>query len=89
MADDRKQRILNHLKQSSGGNFYAPRRTPSPETPPPSLPDPTPVAPPVINRKQQIMVHLKQSSRNFGEFSLDTPEKRKQQIKDHLKKSLM
>ncbi|MGK7931357.1 MAG: hypothetical protein AB4041_07980 [Microcystaceae cyanobacterium] len=100
--DDRKQRILQHLKESTAGVQYSAKKTtkPSPEPfpsvvePNPSLsvvePKPSPVVvPPVVQtRKQKVMNHVKLSSEKFGDFSLDTPDSRKKQIEDHLKKSL-
>lgn len=90
-ADDRKQRILNHLQQSSSGVNYSPKKMtqPTPMSPPPVItPELSPASVPVISRKRQVMSHVKLSDSDFGEFSLETPDKRKKQIQDHLKKSL-
>lgn len=96
-ADDRKQRILQHLKQSTDGTHYiSPKKTTKPivpPTPPPTPTPPTPVSQPTPKpplgdeRKRRIMTHVKSSSVNFGEFSLKD-EAKKKKIEDHIRKSL-
>jgi hypothetical protein len=94
MANDaRKQRILQHLKESTSGVQYSAKKTTKPSSElsqPMVVPESTPVVPPPViqSRKQKIMNHVKLSSEKFDNFSLDTPDSRKKQIEDHLKKSL-
>ncbi len=72
---------------------YSAKKTTKPSSEPSQpvvVPESTPtIQPPVVqSRKQKIMNHVKLSSEKFGDFSLDTPDSRKKQIEDHLKKSL-
>ncbi len=88
----RKQRILDHLKQSADGVQYAPKKTtrstssPAPVVIPEVASSPAPVF--TMSRKQKVMNHVKTSSSEFGDFTLETPDRRKRQIHAHLKKSL-
>ncbi|MDJ0598150.1 MAG: hypothetical protein QNJ37_04840 [Crocosphaera sp.] len=92
--NDRKKRILEHLKQSTNGTQYiSPKKTSEP-TPPPSpkpepIPEPQPVSKttPKDDRKQKIMGHVNRSSENFGSFSLKDDSKKKK-IEEHIRKSL-
>ncbi|PSF36643.1 hypothetical protein C7H19_13270 [Aphanothece hegewaldii CCALA 016] len=96
-ADDRKKKILDHLNQSSGGIKYTSstaKQNSGNSGITPSLPEPekTFVAPPpppkVENRKRRIMDHLNLSSNDFKSVTSEPEKKQKQQIQDHLKKSL-
>ncbi|MBE9168719.1 hypothetical protein IQ238_14795 [Pleurocapsales cyanobacterium LEGE 06147] len=106
---DRKNKILEHLAQSTNGMRYdlsKKRAKPSiPPTPPKPVERPTPsplvessTSTPAIStysftpltikdRKRRIMNHVKSSSGDFGDFSLN-PEQRKRQIIEHVRKSL-
>ncbi|MEA5533715.1 hypothetical protein [Crocosphaera sp. XPORK-15E] len=88
-VDDRKKRILEHLKQSTDGMQYvAPKQTSEPSGTPSPTPIPQPTPTPLGNdRKQRIMTHVNSSSGDFGKFSL-TDDKRKKKIEDHIRKSL-
>ncbi len=92
--NDRKKRILEHLKQSTDGTQYiseqkTSKTVPPPVTTPDPTPDPTPVPQPVIkeDRKQKIMSHVNRSSSNFGTFSLKDDSKKKK-VEEHIRKSL-
>ncbi|ACB52654.1 unknown [Crocosphaera subtropica ATCC 51142] len=92
--NDRKKRILEHLKQSTNGTQYiSPKNTSNPTpTPPPTpepIPEPKPVSKPTLkeDRKQKIMAHVNTSSQNFGSFSLKDDSKKKK-IEEHIRKSL-
>ncbi|MDJ0842871.1 hypothetical protein [Crocosphaera sp.] len=92
--NDRKKRILEHLKQSTDGTQYiAAKKTSEPVPPPPPTPEPTPEPKPVSkptlkqDRKQKIMGHVNRSSENFGSFSLKDDSKKKK-IEEHIRKSL-
>lgn len=95
-ADDRKRRILAHLKESTNGTQYiSPKKTskptptpsPTPSPPPPSQPTPTLKLTSENDRKRRIMIHVQSSSGDFGNFSLND-ETRKKKIEDHIRKSL-
>jgi hypothetical protein len=97
-ADDRKRRIMSHLAQSSDGMKYiSPTKNTQSKSTTPAIPDPlpkvtpepTPIAPRVKagDRKRRIMDHVNQSSANFGNFSLDEKE-HKRQVMEHVRKSL-
>jgi hypothetical protein len=96
-ADDRKRRIMEHLAMSSDRmKFLSPKKsteTPAASASPPPPPTPTPAPAPVPStaragdRKKRIMDHVARSSANFGDFSLDEKE-RKKQILEHLRKSI-
>lgn len=90
--NDRKKRILEHLKQSTDGTQYiSPKKASTPE--PVSTPEPKPEPKPVVKpnfkqeRKQKIMNHVNTSSQNFGSFSLKDDSKKKK-IEEHIRKSL-
>jgi len=95
---DRKRRILEHLNKSSDTLKLIPQKTIiKTETaeilPTPPVPAPEP-APQVSvtkskteDRKRKILSHVKQSSGEFGSFSLSN-ESEKKQIQEHLRKSL-
>jgi hypothetical protein len=93
--DDRKKRILEHLKQSTDGTQYiSPQKTREPTSPatpttPPPTPETKPVSQPIVkeDRKQRIMTHVNSSSGNFGNFSLKDNGKKKK-VQDHIRKSL-
>ncbi len=92
--NDRKKRILEHLKQSTDGTHYiSPKKTSKPTPTPPPIPEPTPEPKPVAKpslkqeRKQKIMNHVNTSSQNFGSFSLKDDNKKKK-IEEHIRKSL-
>jgi hypothetical protein len=92
-ADDRKKRIMEHLSRSLGGlKFTSPKKTREPSAPsvppppPPTTPEPAPIVPKVIDRKRRIMEHVNRSSADFGDFSLEEKE-RKKQILDHIRKT--
>ncbi|MGK7958819.1 MAG: hypothetical protein AB4063_26700 [Crocosphaera sp.] len=92
--DDRKKRILEHLKQSTDGTQYiSPKKTTEPTPTPPPTPEPSPEPKPVLkptlkqDRKQKIMGHVNRSSENFGSFSLKDDSKKKK-IEEHIRKSL-
>ena len=76
-ADARKQKILAHLARTSDSlNIGA---TPQKMTYTP------PAAP--VTRANSVMEHLARSSANFSPQKM-SPEDRKQQIKDHIQRSL-
>ncbi|MEA5511498.1 hypothetical protein VB715_17130 [Crocosphaera sp. UHCC 0190] len=88
-VDDRKKRILEHLKQSTDGMQYVP---PKPTSEPPPTPSPTPIPQPTPtplgdDRKRRIMNHVNSSSGDFGDFSL-TDKNQKKKIENHIRKSL-
>jgi hypothetical protein len=93
-TDERKRRIMDHLAMSSDAmKSLSPKKTTEPTAsvpPPPVAPAPTPE--PVSrqakagDRKKRIMDHVLRSSANFGDFSFEEKE-RKQQIREHLRKS--
>jgi hypothetical protein len=95
---DRKRRIFEHLNKSSDTLKLIPKKTIiKTETeeilPTPPVPAPEP-APQVSvtkskteDRKRKILSHVKQSSGEFGSFSLSN-ESEKKQIQEHLRKSL-
>lgn len=92
--NDRKKRILEHLKQSTDGTSYiSPKKTseptPTPLPTPEPTPEPKPVAKPTLKeeRKRKIMTHVNTSSQNFGSFSLKDDSKKKK-IEEHIRKSL-
>ncbi|MDJ0658887.1 MAG: hypothetical protein QNJ42_05290 [Crocosphaera sp.] len=92
--NDRKKRILEHLKQSTNGTQYiAPNKTSEPTPPPTPIPEakpePKPVSKPSLkgDRKQKIMGHVNRSSESFGSFSLKDDSKKKK-IEEHIRKSL-
>lgn len=97
-TDDRKQRILEHLKRSTdeGMLFISPKTSTQPSqsssqpTPPPKpVSQPKAIATPLSRdeRKRRIMTHVKSSSGEFGDFSLSS-EERKKKIEDHIRKSI-
>ncbi len=86
-ANDRKKRIMEHLKLTGNLNFK--RRSPSskPETSPTPITPTTPTPPISPNsRKKRIKEHLARSSANFNCFSLSS-QQRKQQIQEHVRLS--
>ncbi|WP_035798259.1 hypothetical protein [Crocosphaera chwakensis] len=92
--NDRKKRILEHLKHSTNGTQYiSPKKTSKPTPTPSPIPEPTPEPKPVLKptlkqeRKQKIMAHVNTSSQNFGSFSLEDHNKKKK-IEEHIRKSL-
>jgi hypothetical protein len=95
---DRKRQILEHLKKSSDTLKLIPQKTiiktETEEilpTPPVPVPDPVPqisvTKSKTEDRKRKILSHVKQSSGEFGSFSLSN-ESEKKQIQEHLRKSL-
>ncbi len=93
-ASDRKRRILEHIKRSSGGIQYASASQEMPASPeisalppPPPTPEPPPPKLTAREQKQRIINHTKLSSGEFGDFSV-SGEQRKRQIEEHLRKSI-
>lgn len=95
-ADDRKRRIVEHLKRSTDGMQYiTPKKSTQPTPTPSPLPTPepqptqtpTPTPPTRNERKRRILAHVQSSSGDFGDFSLSS-DQRKKQIEDHIRKSL-
>ena len=95
---DRKRRILEHLNKSSDTlKLVSPKTIIKTETeeilPTPPVPVPEPVPQVSVtkskteDRKRKILSHVKQSSGEFGSFSL-SKETEKKQIQEHLRKSL-
>ncbi len=95
--DDRKKRILDHIAKSSQGIKFSVTKTTTKSSPPPNpvsetvtpVPPPQPEPPPppkTISQKRQVMAHVRMSSGDFGDFSLSS-DKRKQQIREHIRKS--
>ncbi|MEB3123006.1 MAG: hypothetical protein VKL41_17520 [Snowella sp.] len=95
---DRKRRILEHLNKSSDTlKLVSPKTIIKTETeeifPTPPVPVPEPVPQVSVtkskteDRKRKILSHVKQSSGEFGSFSL-SKEAEKKQIQEHLRKSL-
>jgi hypothetical protein len=97
---DRKRRILEHLNKSSDTlKLVSPKTIIKTETeeifPTAPVPVPEPVPVPQVSvtksktedRKRKILSHVKQSSGEFGSFSL-SKEAEKKQIQEHLRKSL-
>jgi hypothetical protein len=95
---DRKRRILEHLNKSSDTlKLVSPKtiiKTETEEilpTPPVPVPEPGPqvsvTKSKTEDRKRKILSHVKQSSGEFGSFSL-SKEAEKKQIQEHLRKSL-
>ncbi|MEB3175007.1 MAG: hypothetical protein VKN60_07465 [Cyanobacteriota bacterium] len=96
-SPDRKQKILDHLNQSVEKATYLPRSAkaapaekpvvPAPEVPAP--PPPPPVAPQLTaqERRRQILSHVRDSSGNFGDFSLESPGAKNKKM-EHIRKSL-
>ncbi|PZV22792.1 MAG: hypothetical protein DCF12_20145 [Snowella sp.] len=95
---DRKRRILEHLNKSSDTlKLVSPKTIIKTETEEilPTLPVPVPEPVPQVSvtksktedRKRKILSHVKQSSGEFGSFSL-SKEAEKKQIQEHLRKSL-
>lgn len=95
---DRKRRILEHLNKSSDTlKLISPKTIIKTETEEifPTAPVPVPEPVPQVSvtksktedRKRKILSHVKQSSGEFGSFSL-SKEAEKKQIQEHLRKSL-
>ena len=95
---DRKRRIFEHLNKSSDTlKLVSPKTIIKTETeeilpiPPVPVPDPVPqisvTKSKTEDRKRKILSHVKQSSGEFGSFSL-SKEAEKKQIQEHLRKSL-
>jgi hypothetical protein len=93
---DRKRRILEHLNKSSDTlKLISPKTIIKTETeeivPTPPVPEPVPqvsvTKSKTEDRKRKILSHVKQSSGEFGSFSLSN-ESEKKQIQEHLRKSL-
>jgi hypothetical protein len=93
---DRKRQILEHLNKSSDTlKLVSPKTIIKTETEEilPTLPVPEPVPQVSVtkskteDRKRKILSHVKQSSGEFGSFSL-SKEAEKKQIQEHLRKSL-
>lgn len=95
---DRKRRILEHLNKSSDTlKLVSPKTIIKTETEEifPTSPVPVPEPVPQVSvtksktedRKRKILSHVKQSSGEFGSFSL-SKEAEKKQIQEHLRKSL-
>jgi hypothetical protein len=95
---DRKRRILEHLNKSSDTLKLVSQKTiiktETEEilpTPPVPVPEPVPqvsvTKSKTEDRKRKILSHVKQSSGEFGSFSL-SKEAEKKQIQEHLRKSL-
>ena len=95
---DRKRRILEHLNKSSDTLKLIPQKTVIKTeieeilpTPPVLVPEPAPqvsvTKSKTEDRKRKILSHVKQSSGEFGSFSLSN-ESEKKQIQEHLRKSL-
>ncbi len=84
-ANERKNRIMEHLALTGNLNFK--RRSPGfkPEASPTPITLPTPPISP-DSRKKRIKEHLARSSANFNDFSLSS-QQRKQQIQEHVRLS--
>ncbi len=88
MANNRKERIMQHLGLTSNIQFQNSTRNSDS-----SVPTPVPTPPPVTiqpttkeNRKQRILEHLSRSGANFNLSFLDA-EQRKQQVQAHISKT--
>ncbi|MFN5515053.1 MAG: hypothetical protein ACK5CA_09975 [Cyanobacteriota bacterium] len=96
-SPDRKQKILDHLNRSvEKAAYLAPSAKAAPVEKPavpaleiPAPPPPSPVAPQLTaqERRRQILSHVRESSGNFGDFSLQSPGAKTQKM-EHIRKSL-